>query len=134
MGMHVLDTHPPAPAGRVAWAEANGTRGVFRFGRLPTTRDYCGYLCSRNHRDGGLEDGVSAYEGWLVGDTLVLDLRRVDAVSALFIIDADDVYQLRGAMLVARGGDGEPLLVDDGDQQILTATRVTVSSVVSVLT
>ena len=134
MDMQIDVTAVPATsAERLRWAEANGQRGIYRFGALPETYDYYGFRVSRNHRDGGYEEGVSVYEGWMVGTILVLDLRNVDAASALFIINADDVWQVRGTMLVATGSDGEPLMYDDGADKVLTASKVTVTEVAPVL-
>lgn len=133
MGMHTDSVPAPDTSiARLEWAEAHGEYGIYRFGKLPETYDYYGFRVSRNHRDGGYEDGVSVYEGWLVGDVLVLDLRKVDAASALFIIDPSNVYKVTGTMCASTGSDGEPLMYDDGDDVLLSA-KIAVSAVQSVL-
>lgn len=103
-------------------AERDGVRGYFRFGSLPDYAPYEGARCSTNHRDGGYEEGVSVYQGWMVGDALVLDLRGIDALSGLYIMDAGrQAYRCEGVVLSARGADGEPLMLDqsvlDGDDE-----------------
>lgn len=114
----------------------------FRFGRLPedSGRDYYGTalgLRSTNHRDGTLEDGVSVYPGNLDGDTLILDLRGIDALSGILLMAGRPVFEVtgepatpsdltfdydaidedgsRGAWVTrsALGADGEPLLRGD---------------------
>lgn len=91
------------------------TATYFRFGALPDNADSCGYRVSRNHRDDYNEEGVSLYAGWLADDgTVTLDLRGVDAFSALFIIDAGKpLYRVEGTILAVTGADGEPLLLTD---------------------
>lgn len=127
------ETIPTESADLLIWAEANGKHGMFRFGALPTARDYYGRLVSRNHRDGGYEEGVSVYDGWMVGDVLVLDLREVDAASAMFILDVTDTYRVTGSYYAdERGSDGEPLMYDDGDKT-LAATKMQVSTIKAVL-
>ena len=122
---------PTESADLLVWAEANGKHGMFRFGELPGY-DMIGFRVSRNHRDGGYEEGVSVYDGWMVGDVLVLDLREVDAASAMFILDAEDTYRVTGYRMAERGTDGEPLMYDDGEKT-LTATKMTVSTIKAVL-
>jgi len=94
-------------------AERDGVRGYFRFGGLPDHVQHEGARCSTNHRDGGYEEGVSVYPGWMVGDALVLDLRGIDALSGLYILGAGrQAYRCEGALVSARGADGEPLMLD----------------------
>ena len=118
------------------------TTKYYRFGTLPQDagRDYFGEALGRrstNHRDGSLEDGVSVYPGTFADGVLTLDLRGIDATSAIFIADGREVYEVTGDLAtpedarfdfdaldddgtrgawVARehlGADGEPLLRGD---------------------
>ena len=129
----------------------------FRFGPLSTAQvGTSGEYVSRNHRDGGVEAGLSVYAGSLDGDVLTLDLRTADQLSALFIIDAADCWEVSGGLLLdaddtdewgdplgqrARGADGEPLLYGGPDPleaygvpapvsyPIITAARVAVRQI-----
>ena len=122
----------------------------FRFGKPSRVDSYFGHYVSGNHRDGSTEEGLSVYAGELDGDVLTLDLRDVDQASALFIIDADDCWEIFGGRLIrsdwpdawggetlgrrARGADGEPLLygfpeVADAPGPIITAHRILVSTI-----
>ncbi len=109
------------------------TAGYFRFGALPeyvcgVTSDFIAERRSTNHAQGEREDGVSVYEGWETSEGVILDLRGVDTVSAIFII-GDPLYRVEGQRVVASdyyratGADGEPLLYDDGETVTITATR-----------
>lgn len=91
-----------------------GTAAYFRFGALPTVADEAGCRVSRNHANGTREEGVSLYAGWITEDgAVVLDLRDVDAASALFIIGSAQLYRVEGTIAAITGSDGEPLLVTD---------------------
>lgn len=87
-------------------AEQSGRCCYLRFGHLPKSG------VSFNHREGRHEAGVSVYSAWcLPGEEYVIDLRGVDVISSVFIIDTDEpVYEVAGTVLETTGADGEPLL------------------------
>lgn len=127
----------------------------FRFGKPSRVDSYFGHYVSGNHRDGSTEEGLSVYVGDLYGGVLTLDLRDVDQLSALFIIDANDCWEILGGRLIradwpdswggelgrrARGADGEPLLYGFPEElvagipgqptgPIIPARQVSVSSI-----
>lgn len=103
-------------AALLAECESKGRRCTVRFGRLPKGGQ------SWNHRDDRSEAGVSVYDAWrLPGDRYVLDLRGVDACSAMFIVDRP-LYRVNGVRIDATGADGEPLLVNTRARRIHPTT------------
>lgn len=116
-GVAALNTgmdRSPAQQAILDLAERDGVRGFFRFGDLPEFNTHHAMRCSRNHRDDGVEEGVSVYPGWQVGTRLVLDLRGIDAFSALPFVGSDlPIYLCSGVLSSALGSDGEPLMLDD---------------------
>lgn len=117
-----------------------------RFGALPDATDEAGYLVSRNHRDGGTEDGVSVYEGHMdEAGTLWLDLTNVDALSARYIIDPSDCWLVTaprcaeyvdhyGRPFRDRGADGEPLVLVTYAERDRVARKITPARVMVKLT
>lgn len=87
-----------------ARCNAGGTQIYIRFGDIPESG------CSYNHKDDHPEAGVSVYAAWLLpGNTVAIDLRGQDSLSAMFIISNRPACQVTG-IVVATGSDGEPIL------------------------
>lgn len=104
------DAELKALARRVAdeiWDEVDrsGTPVFLRFGRPPSGR-------SRHHNTGALEAGVSVYRGYRISERVwVIDYNGIDGLSALYIREGRDLFEVAGAELPGvRGSDGEPLL------------------------
>ena len=114
-----------AALGRPARIDADEDQPkYYRFGSLPVGSVYEPWLKSFNYRDRCWEDGVSVFEGQIDGGVLILDFRKVDAMSGLCIAQAGDpVFEISGGRLIeegdvdgwdiplrTHGSDGEPLL------------------------
>lgn len=75
---------------------------------------------SRNFRDGGFEDGVSAFRAAWDGKTLV-----VEANAGAILFDSNrPLYQIEGDVLGQTGSDDEPLLANAVQVKKLNRSRM----------
>lgn len=84
---------------------SEGTACFVRFGKLPEAGR------SWNHRDNHYEAGVSVYPARKTKAGYWIDLAGIDAVSAMFIQTAGELYEVNGTP-IGTGSDGEPVLAD----------------------